>query len=94
MNKLLLLFSLFISFSFFAQQRHSYNFGFENQYNTKAIGWDNFGDDKALIVLDSTVKHSGNFSIRISELDKSETIKGIKYSIPAKLFPSPLNGRQ
>ena len=83
MNKLLLLFSLFISFSFFAQQRHSYNFGFENQYNTKAIGWDNFGDDKALIVLDSTVKHSGNFSIRISELDKSETIKGIKYSIPA-----------
>ncbi len=95
----LLLISSFIFTVISCQFSNKSNFNFELETTTEnnklPTGWNIWGSTKYLVKTDSTIKHSGKYSVSIESTDslQENTFGGFYYQIPAKYAGSQIELR-
>lgn len=96
-NLLILSSFIFITTSCQISKKSNFNFDLENTSKNNVIpdGWKIWGSTKYLVKTDSTIKHSGNYSVSIESTDsvQENTFGGIGIQIPAKYAGSQIELR-
>jgi hypothetical protein len=75
------------------KQNGEFNFGFERVYNFESIPppWFEWGTKDFLFRIDSSVKHTGKYSLRI---EATEDIKDKSFGCPAFAIPADFEGKK
>ena len=96
-NLLFLSSFIFITTSCQISKKSNFNFDLENTSKNNPIPdeWKIWGSTKYLVKTDSTIKHSGNYSVSIESTDsvQENTFGGIGFQIPAKYAGSQIELR-
>lgn len=96
-NLLILSSFIFITTSCQISKKSNFNFDLENTSKNNPIpdGWKIWGSTKYLVKTDSTIKHSGNYSVSIESTDsvQENTFGGFSFQIPAKYAGSQIELR-
>ena len=96
-NLLFLSSFIFITTSCQISKKSNFNFDLEttSKNNTIPDGWKIWGSTKYLVKTDSTIKHSGNYSVSIESTDsvQENSFGGFSYQIPAKYAGSQIELR-
>lgn len=96
-NLLFLSIFIFITTSCQISKKSNFNFDLENTSKKNDIpdGWKIWGSTKYLVKTDSTIKHSGNYSVSIESTDsvQENNFGGLSFQIPAKYAGSQIELR-